>query len=261
MRHLYWGGERSRKIAFWEKLIRNQAGELSEIRRLSREVSSRTGRVVLSWHNASLGAAGGWAFEDLAAQFASPALYGLFVQAVLKEAAEIRKSFDISSAMGLCDMRSERLFAPKAASAVEHSLISALFTSCRRPIPAEDGPCGHAGIKEPESPLWKESADRIANGNKYEWPGALSPHQRISPEQVLAWIEKAHKTWADGLILLFALANQGQRMLDSGKIPSLVLPWIDKFFISSQRRADVITWNACFDWHRRTSKAIDPVLG
>ena len=238
MRQLYWGGERSRKIAFWEKLIQNQAGELLEIRRLSREVSSRTGRVVLSWHNASLGAAGGWAIEDFAAQFASPALYGLFVHEVLEEAEEIRKSFDIYSVVGLCDMRFERLFAPKAASAVETSLISSLFTSCRRPIFAEDGPCGPAGTKEPESPLWKESADRIANGNKYEWPGALSPHQRISTQQVLEWIEKARETWADGLILLFAIANQGQRMLDSGKIPSLVLPWIDKFFISSQRRAD-----------------------
>ena len=239
MRHIYWGGERSRKIAFWEKLIENQAGELSEIRRLSREVSSRTGRVVLSWHNASLGAAGGWAFEGFATQFPSPALYSLFVQAVLKEAREIRKSFDIPSAMGLCAMRFERLLAPKAASAVEHSLISALFTSCDGPIPAEDGPCGRAGIKGLESFLLKESTNRNANGNKYEWPGALSPHQRISTEQVLAWVEKSHQTWADGLILLFALANQGQRMLDSGKIPSLVLPWIDKFFISSQRRADV----------------------
>ena len=53
-------------------------------------------------------------------------------------------------------------------------------------------------------------------------------------------MEKARKTWADGLILLFALANQGQRMIDSGKISSLVLPWIDKFFISSRRQADSI---------------------
>ena len=29
-------------------------------------------------------------------------------------------------------------------------------------------------------------------------------------------------------------------MIDSGKISSLVLPWIDKFFISSRRRADAI---------------------
>ncbi len=199
MRQLYWGGGRSRKITFWERLVEKQAGELFEIRRLSREVSSRTGRVVLSWHNATLGAAGGWAFEDLASQFDSPALYSLFVQAVFKEVAEIRKSFDISSAMDLCAMRLDRLFAPKMVSAV----------------------------------------DRAANGDKYEWPGTLSPHQRISTGQVLEWIEKSHEKWADGLMLLFALANQGQRMLDSGKIPSLVLPWIDKFFISSRRLADL----------------------
>jgi len=194
MRHLYWGGARSRKIAFWEKLVGTQAEELSEIRRLAREVSSRTGSVVLSWHNASLGAAGGWAFEDLSAQFDSPALYGLFVRAVTEEAARIRKTLDISSTKGLCAMRSERLFAPKI---------------------------------------------RIADANKYESPGALSPHQRTFSEQVSAWAERADKTWAKGLILLIALANQGQRMLDSGKIPSLVLPWIDKFFISSRRLADI----------------------
>jgi len=193
---------RSSSLAFWENLIRAQAGELTEIRRLATGVSSRTGRVVLSWHNASLGAAGGWAFEEVAAQFAHPANFSLFVQAVLEEAAEIRKSFDISSAQGLSDLRSERLFAPKMARAVEHF--------------------------------------QLRYGKKSEWPGALSPHQRVTPEQVRAWMEKARETWADGLILLFALANQGQRMIDSGNISSLVLPWIDKFFISSRRRADSI---------------------
>lgn len=200
LRHLYWGGVRSGGLAFWEKLVRAQAGELTEIRRLATGVSSRTGRVVLSWHNASLGAAGGWAFEDVAAQFAHPAHFSLFVQAVLEEAAKIRKSFDISSSGGLSDLRSERLFAPQMACAVEHS--------------------------------------QLRYGKKSEWPGALSPHQRVSPEQVRTWMEKARKTWEEGLILLFALANQGQRMIDSGKISSLVLPWIDKFFISSRRRAD-----------------------
>ena len=202
LRHLYWGGARSRSLAFWEKLVRFQAGELTEVRRFATEVSRRTGRVVLSWHNASLGAAGGWAFEDVAAQFADPANFSSFVQAVLEEAAEIRKSFDISSAGGLSDLRSERLFAPKMASAVEHF--------------------------------------HLQYGKKSEWPGALSPHQRLSPGQVSAWMEKARKTWTDGLILLFALANQGRRMIDSGKISFLVLPWIDKFFISSRRLADGI---------------------
>ncbi len=205
LRHLYWGGARSRSarhLAFWEKLILAQASELTEIRRLATEVSRRTGRVVLSWHNASLGAAGGWAFEDVAAQFACPPDFSLFAQAVIEDAEQIHKSLDISSAGGLSGMRSERLFAPKMARAVEHL--------------------------------------QLRYGKKSEWPGALSPHQRVSPEQVFAWMEKARKTWANGLVLLLALANQGRRMIDSGKISSLVLPWIDKFFISSRRRADAI---------------------
>ena len=205
MKHLYWGGAKSRQIAFWESLVRSQAAELTEIRRLAHEVSRRTGRVVLNWHNASLGAAGGWAFEAPAASFESPALYGNFVREVLKESSRIRKSFDFSSAMELCSMRVKRLFVPKLA----HAEIPAM---------------GEPG-----------TADR----SKYEWPGALALHQKILPGQVLSWIERARRSWAEGLILLFALANHGQRVLDSGGIDSLVLPWMDKFFISSRRQADV----------------------
>ncbi len=125
LRRLYWGGAGSHKIAFWEKLISTQAGELAEVRRLAGEVGRRTGRVVLSWHNASLGAAGGWGFEETAAQFKSPALYGRFVRAVREEAAQIRKSFDFSAAMDLFDLRSDRIFAPKMVRAVEHWKVCA----------------------------------------------------------------------------------------------------------------------------------------
>lgn len=212
IRRLYWGGARSRRIAYWERLVHVQAGELSEVRRLAREVSSQTGRVVLSWHNASLAAAGGWAFEDLAAQFGTPEIYTTFVRDVIKKARQIRESFDMLPAARLCAMRSERLFAPKMARAAEKTPVSALLASRRMPFP---------------------------DAGKYEWPGALSPHQRLFPEQVSAWMQKAENTWVDGLTLLFALADQGQRMLDSGKISCLVLPWIDKFFISSLRLADI----------------------
>ncbi len=223
IKHLYWEGAGRRKIAFWERLVHCQAGELTEIRRFAHEVSRRTGRVVLSWHNASLGAAGGWAFDDLAAPFESPALYSSFVREVLKDTARIRESFDLASAMELCSMRVERLFAPKLARAVENRSIAA------------EGFL--RGFKETELPGTGESD--TANRAKHEWPGALAPHQQISRGQVLAWIESTRKSWADGLSLLFALANQGQRMLDAGVIDSLVLPWIDKFFISSRRQADI----------------------
>jgi hypothetical protein len=196
IRQLYWEGARSRKIAFWERLIRAQAGELSEVRRFAEEVSSKSGRVVLSWHNASLGAAGGWAFKDPLALFEAPGFHEIFMQRLSKEQARIRASLDIPSAMELSEMRSERLFSIRTARAV------------RQP-------------------------------DRYAFPWAMSPHQRISMEQVSEWTEKARTKWIDGLILMFALTTLGQKMIDSGEIPCMVLPWIDKFFISSLRLGDL----------------------
>lgn len=192
MKHLYWGGAGSRKIAFWERLVSCQALELTQIRRLAHDVSRRTGRVVLSWHNASVGAAGGWGFEN-------PALGGGNGCEVLKEAARIRKSLDLASAMQLWSLRIKRLFGPVLSSR-------------------------ESGASEPD---------------KYEWRGPLALHQRLSRPEILAGVQRSGKSWAEGLSLLFALANQGRRMLDSGAVDSLVLPWIDKFFISSRRQADV----------------------
>ncbi|MGC8491911.1 MAG: hypothetical protein ACP5SH_09255 [Syntrophobacteraceae bacterium] len=78
------------------------------------------------------------------------------------------------------------------------------------------------------------------DGGNYEWPGPLAPHQQIRRAELCAWVEGAKSSWAEGLILLLALANHGQRLLDAGAVDSFVLPWIDKFFISSKRRADVL---------------------
>ena len=75
--------------------------------------------------------------------------------------------------------------------------------------------------------------------DKHEWRGPLALHQRMSREMVLEWVENSRKGWADGVALLFALAREGRRLLDSGVIDSMVLPWIDKFFISSRRQADI----------------------
>jgi hypothetical protein len=224
---LYWGGAGGRKTAFWEKLILAQARELTGVRRLATEVSKRAGRVVLSWHNASAAAAGGWAFEEPAFRFDSPGLYGRFIREVRDEAARIRKSFDSSSAIQLFDLRADRIFSRKMARAIEDGRICSNFA-------------GRAPADKDARVLPGDVFDGAGIGESTEWPGALSPHQKISPGQLRSWIDNANDRWTDGLILLFAFAVQGQRMIDSGVIDSLVLPWIDKFFISSMRAADAI---------------------
>ena len=225
---VYWQAGGNRTLAYWKKLTDAQAWELTAIRSLAHAVSRRTGRVVLSWHNASLAAAGGWAFEDICSQFASQALYRDFVHGVFETRTRIRKTFDWRAAADIFEMRAKRIFAPKLAHAArELRSLAALPFSLGHP--RESGEVASLpGIIDP--------AEGIAG--KYEWSGALSPHQRLTTDRVREWYENERKTRAEGLVLMLALAAQGQRMLDSGSISSFVLPWIDKFFISSMRHAD-----------------------
>lgn len=234
--NVYWGGAGNRRLLFWELLAREQAGELAEIVRLSEKVSAGTGRVVLSWHNASLAAAGGWGFDCFASRFPSRKTYSGFVRSVLETAEKICKRFDATDpafvgAAGLSAMRVRRIFAPKAAHALENLRAMRSFgpffeTAWTEAIEAASTLLSSAEIAD------------IAAASKSEWSGAVAPHQRVSVKEALAWAGYAGKIWSKGLALLLALTVRGQEALDSGVVPSFVIPWIDKFFISSRRRAD-----------------------
>ena len=228
--NIYWQGAGNRTLAYWKELTAAQARELAGIRSLAHAVSRGTGRVVLSWHNASLAAAGGWAFEDISAQFPHKEAYCRFARAVIETEAGIRKNLDLRAASDIFEMRAKRIFSPKLAQA-SRELPDISRASRLSRIP----PSGESA-RSSALPCPIDSA--VCNAEKYEWPGALSPHQRVTPGQVFEWYENGRKTWTDGLILLFAMAVEGQRMIHTGSITSFVLPWIDKFFISSLRHAD-----------------------
>ena len=221
---IYWQGAANRTLAYWEKLTDFQARELAAVRSLAHAVSRKTRRVVLSWHNASLAAAGGWAFEDICAHFPNQACYRDFVHGVFEWRTRIGKDFDLSTASEIWEKRAKRIFAPKLAHADRElrrfSTLSPSFRPSRESLSA----------RAAALPGFIDPAEE--HDGKYEWPGALAPHQ------VLEWYETGRKTWAEGLMLLLAMAAQGQEMLLSGSITSFVLPWIDKFFISSLRHAD-----------------------
>lgn len=225
LKQLYWGSSKKRKLDFWDMLTAMQARELSSIRNLAQEVSTRTRRVVLSWHNASLAAAGGWAFQGISAQFASEPIFEHFVRLVREESSRIEKKFDFDAACKLLDMRTERLFKSKALYAQEEARAFSRYSGRNTSNPFPKG-----------APDEKE---RASLNSTSEWPGAVAPHQQITLEQVVDWDRSSRHGWTEGLILLLALTCAGQKMLDAGCISSLVLPWIDKFFISSRRRADI----------------------
>lgn len=226
-----WGGGGKRKLLFLERLARAQAIESAEIGRFAEQASTQSGRVVLSWHNASLCSVGGWTFEDFARRFPSPALFGNFMDSVNRTADEIRNSLDLPAANRLFAMRAKRIFSPLAAQAL--SQIHAL-RSYDPELKAE----WHKQSRMAAALLSSTEIEEIASGEKSEWTGAPATHQRVDLERVVAWSREAQETWIPGLCLMLALAIRGQEALDSGLIKSLVLPWIDKFFISSKRRAD-----------------------
>ncbi len=231
LRKLYWEQAGASTIAFREKLIEIQAAELAEVRRLAREVSRRTRRVVFSWHNASLAAVGGWAFEEFPRSFPSPALYEVFVQNVLEEAGRMGRSFDRKEAASLFEAKAERIYRPKMAHALQEAKMFA-------PFRAHSGKSPKGKYTSAQSPCGPEPMEVHPGTSRHEWSGALSPHQVVGFEDAASWCESERAGWVWGLILLRAMAVQGQKFIDAGKADCFVLPWIDKFFISSRRRAD-----------------------
>jgi hypothetical protein len=73
---------------------------------------------------------------------------------------------------------------------------------------------------------------------KHGWPGLRSPGERRPLRSILDWWEEGRKVWCPGLLRLIALAAEAESLLSRGDLESFVLPWIDKFFISSVRLMD-----------------------
>jgi hypothetical protein len=84
-------------------------------------------------------------------------------------------------------------------------------------------------------PLWSAGS---LGGLKHGWSGPASPHQQTAIEEILTSAEKMRSSWATGLQRLSVAVREGQRLLDAGSLSCFVLPWIDKFFISSKREGD-----------------------
>ncbi len=230
-----WGTMRPSVMRFWEAMEKAQAEELAAVRTLSRVVSQRTGRVVLSLHNATLAAVGGWAFEDPVAFTVKPALQQVFAGAVWKRTRELTASCTSLPVTpeALWSRCEERLVVPQLQHALWESQVRATFDPdwtehYERELLLVEGILGKERLKGIQD-------DAVA---AHALPCALAPHQRRTVKDVLRWRHQRQEFWSEGLFLLGAMIVEGQNLLDLGDIEGLVLPWIDKFFISSRRDAD-----------------------
>jgi hypothetical protein len=98
----------------------------------------------------------------------------------------------------------------------------------------------------------------MLRAEKYGWHGVVSPHQKLSVRGVLEEAEGRRSQWSQGFRRLAALALEGQKLMDAGELPSLVLPWIEKFFISSRRQGDVDYLPSIVRWLEE--RGLDPLI-
>lgn len=238
---------------YWQTLLAWQAKELLSVRTLAEQVSRDTRRVTLSWHNASLAAAGGWAFPPLRQQFPAESLWRDFKRAVSKHTRSPGGSPAGTSTdpERLWQIWQQRLVLPKIVQAVWQGRVRAAFHSSRHEQ-------WHKIVQQSGDDLPATLFKDTVQGDKYGWPEALSPHQRFPLEQVLAWRRDRHRCWAAGLLRLAALVQEGQRLLDRGDLIQLVVPWIDKFFISSMRAADLEYLPGLVQW--LTEQTVRPLI-
>lgn len=230
----YFSGFGNISLRYMDHLIQEQAKELTAVRELAVLTSQQTRRVVLSWHNASLAAVSGWAFEDLKRQFPSDVLWQEFKKAVRSRVDSMSASASLKWGIlhSLFKLWEERLVKPKVMHALWESRLRTGFESHGQEMFEKDLRSVKALLKDSE-------IEAICEGEIYGWCGVVSPHQRMTLEQVLSWHEERRGIWQKGLIHLTAMIVEGQNLMTMGKMPYLVLPWIDKFFISSRREGDI----------------------
>jgi len=203
------------------------------VRETARRVSEATGRTVLSWHNAALAAAGGWAFEPLCRAFPSGLLYEEFLSGVERRlrSGEANSPDSMEALRDLLHRREERLVKPAILHALREDRVRGFFDE------SGERQCGERlrAVQEFFGPL---SGAVSLDGEKHGWSGPSSPHQQTAIEDIIASAERIRDSWPHGLLRLSAAVREGQRLMDEGSLSCFVLPWIDKFFISSEREKD-----------------------
>jgi hypothetical protein len=229
----FWRAYGSPTLCNFDHLLNGLAEELRSARELAQAVSERTRRVVLSWHNATLAASSGWAFEHLSASFPSRSIWKNIKTSVRKQVQEriCARGHHPVTEKRLEELWTERLVLPKVLSLFWEEKVLASFDPLH-PAQQEEHLDAVRSLLQASEPAFMTAP------KGYGWPGLVGPHQRFPLREILGWSSWHRKSWVRGLYRLSALIQEGQFLMDQGLLPHLVLPWIDKFFISSRRKED-----------------------
>ena len=240
-----WGRRTKTEIAFLDKLISYQAKELSEVFRLALEVSRRTKRVVITLHNASLGAASGWGapsfLHQIPAQSAVQFSQGIqsLRNHLISELSDGERSPHVPLGHSLRELAEElfrlwgkRLIGPQILQNLWALRISLLLNG----LPLDEWQQLMGKAKEI---LSSGDYQRLIEGKGLAITFVPPTIARRQLNQTLCWYSKNKKNHSEKLSLLWAFLSIGHEWLSSGRLEYLVLPIVDKFFISSKRDQDL----------------------
>jgi hypothetical protein len=245
LRILSWGQRSREEIIFLERLISYQSNELVEVFRLAKEVSRRTRRVVLTLHNASLGASSGWGVPSFGQQ-----VPGEGAATFAAQVNSLRKNFAASlsaphrssprSKLHFPQQQTDNLFVLWGKRLVRPRLLQniwALWVSLiLNDLPLEE--CKQI-FSETTELLEHADHQRLtrAKGLAITFVPPTTARQQV--HETLLWYQEKKAGHARLLSLLWALIEAGEEWIRSERLESLVLPIIDKVFISSQREQDL----------------------
>jgi hypothetical protein len=240
-----WGQRSKEEISFLEKLISYQANELSEVFSLALEVSRRTKRVVITLHNASLGAATGWGAPSFshqvsaenAVQFAK-AVESLRRDFIAKLSHRAGSSpLPISSSLG---EQAENLFRLWGSRLLRPQILQNLWT-LRVSLILNNLPLNEWKQLSDQAKELLQSGDqqRLIQGKRLAITFVPSSAARRQLDQSLLWYRRNKENHPVKLSLLWALISTGQEWLSNRSLEHFVLPVVDKFFISSKRDQDL----------------------
>jgi len=245
LRVLSWGQRSLEEIAFLEKLISYQANELVEVCRLAREVSQRTKRVVLTLHNASLGASSGWGVPSFVQQVPSET-----AAAFITRVNSLQQDFAASLSASHRSSPRSKLHGPQeqidnllllwGKRLVRPRLIQNIW-ALRVSLNLNDLPLEECQKVFSEATELLEHADhqRLIGGKGLAITFVPPTTARQQVHETLLWYQEKKAGHARLLNWLWALIEAGEEWLRSERLESLVLPIIDKIFISSQRDQDL----------------------
>ncbi|MEJ5347515.1 MAG: hypothetical protein WHS46_02325 [Desulfosoma sp.] len=283
-RNVVWGVLGWRGNRFLARLVEATAEEWRRVRDLAFSLSRARRRVVLSLHNASAAACSGWAFDPVDVLHDDPRHSNAFVREVsgslqrlgrnrhddLKACPRTRKgsgfwrsaslraaiyegrtpavpsenpfsdgSLDVDLVQKLWRAWERRLVYPKALHVLwEASARTALGFEMlfQEAVQALDG------LLEFRSP------SDLVGKIPLAWSGWVSPHQQLCWQDISCWWREKRRLWLPGFSILKTCLEKGQAWLETGRLEACVVPWIDKFFMSSQRDRDASYLALFMEW-------------